>query len=80
MKSFLFLIVSGLLFGCAVKREFMANVTDATLIKIDVVNRYPDRKLKMLTWRTIDQVDYITYESINSNVAVGDVMKVLIKR
>ncbi|HYH16673.1 MAG TPA: hypothetical protein VD794_15690 [Flavisolibacter sp.] len=80
MKFLLYLTMSALLFGCAVKREFMADLTDATLIKIDVVSRYPDKKYKMLTWRTTDHIDYITYESITSTAAIGDVMKVLTKR
>jgi len=69
-----------LLLGCATKREFLAGLTVAELVKIDIVSRYPDKQYKMLTWRTEDSVDYITYESMSANVAIGDVMQVLTKR
>jgi len=58
----------------------MGELSDATLIKIDVVERYPDEHLKRLTWRTANHIDYITFESMSSVAAVGDVMKVLTKR
>jgi hypothetical protein len=81
MKPALLLImVVTMLFGCATKHEFLADLTVAKLIKIDIVNRYPDKQYKMLTWRTEDNVDYITYESMSSDVAIGDVMQVLTKR
>lgn len=81
MKPALFLtMVVTLLFGCATKHEFMADLTVAKLVKIDIVTRYPDKHYKMLTWRTADNIDYITYESMSSDVAIGDVMRVLTKR
>ncbi len=80
MKPVLLLATMMLLFSCTTEREFMADLTDVRLIKIDVVTRYPNKQLKRLTWRTDNNVDYITYESMSSEVAVGDVMKVLTKQ
>lgn len=81
MKPALLLtMVVTLLFSCATKHEFMADLTVAKLVKIDIVSRYPDKQYKMLTWRTEDNVDYITYESMSSDVAIGDVVQVLTKR
>ena len=39
-----------------------------------------NKQLKRLTWRTSDNVDYITYESLSSEVMIGDIMKVLTKQ
>jgi len=81
MKPELLLImVVTLLFGCATKHEFLADLTVAKLVKIDIVTRYPDKQHKMLTWRTAENVDYITYESMSFDGAIGDVMQVLTKR
>jgi len=78
--ALLFVIVVTLLFGCATRHEFLADMTVVKLVKIDIVNRYPNKQYKLLTWRTADNVDYITYESMSSDVAIGDVMQVLTKR
>lgn len=80
MKPVLLLTMATLLFGCTVQREFLADLTVAKLVKIDVVTRYPDKQYKMLTWRTEDNIDFITYESVSSDVAIGDIIKVLTKR
>ena len=81
MKPVLLLtLVVTLLFGCATEQEFLADLTVVRLVKIDIVSRYPNKQYKMLTWRTEDKVDYITYESMSSDVAIGDVMRVLTKR
>ena len=81
MKPALLLImVVTLLLGCATKHEFLADLTVAKLVKIDIVTRHPDKQYKMLTWRTAENIDYITYEPMSSNVAIGDVRQVLTKR
>ena len=71
MKPLAILALSMSLFGCVSNRDFQAEVTDAKLIKIDVITRYPSTHLKMLTRITTENVQYITYEPVNSNVMVA---------
>ncbi len=77
------LAASGLLalFGCANLRQTQqVDMVRAELIKIDTIFRYPD-KIKQLTWKDQDEIEYISYVSINkSTPIVGSSVYVMRKR
>ena len=80
MKPLLLLTLAAAMTGCMTQREVQADMIDAKLVQVDMVNRYPESPQKMLRWRTTDNVDYITFEPASVNVPIGAIMKVLVKK
>jgi hypothetical protein len=80
MKPFLLTMVTGLLFACSTEREIQADLVSANLVKIDTLTRYPNIRQKMLTWQATDNVLYITYEPMYTNVSVGARREVMIRK
>ena len=80
MKLYVCTLFAGLFFSCASEREIQADIIDASLVKIDIINRYPNLQRKMLTWLATDNVLYITYEPVNSDVAIGTTRKMMARR
>ena len=75
-----FTLIAGLYFSCTTEKEVQANLIDASLVKIDVINRYPNLQRNMLTWKSADNVTYITYVPIYANFNVGVTRKVLVRK
>jgi len=73
-------MLSALLFACNTEREIQADLIDASLVKIDIVNRYPDKQQKVLTWRAADNVIYITFEPMSTDIALGTQRRVMVRR
>ena len=77
------LAASGLLavLGCANLRQTQqVDMVRAELIKIDTIFRHPD-KVKQLTWKDQDNIEYISYVSIyNATYEVGTSVFVMRKR
>jgi hypothetical protein len=76
----LLLLAGAVMFGCTSERELQAHMVDATLVNVELVNRYPDVREKILTWRTSTKVTYITYEPESTDLAIGTLRKVLIQK
>jgi hypothetical protein len=75
-----FTLIAGLFFSCTTEKEVQANLIDASLVKIDVISRYPNLQRKMLTWKTADNVTYITYVPMYSKFDIGATRKVLVRK
>jgi len=56
------------------------NMTYVQLIKIDTVSRYPNSAEQILTWRSGDHIDYVTYAPLDNCYVVGTKMRVMVKR
>jgi hypothetical protein len=80
MKRFLPLTVLAFLAVCNTEREIQADVMNANLVKIDVVTRYPNLKQKMLTWRAADNVLYVTFEPMSTDLLVGASRSVMMRK
>ena len=80
MKLTLALLLSLAAFSCTSEKQIQANLVDVQLIKIDTVSRFPNNLQKLLIWRSAQNVDYITFEPINSKFSVGTRMKVMVTR
>jgi hypothetical protein len=69
------------LFGCANLRQTQqVDMVVVRVVKIDTIARHPG-KVKQLTWRDQDDIQYISYISIkNTTYEVGTSMYVMRKR
>jgi hypothetical protein len=80
MKAMFLLLGYTLAYGCATQKEFQMDVIDVKLVKVETVNRYPYAEQKLLTWRDANNIDYITFEPMNTNYAIGSLMKVMVRK
>jgi hypothetical protein len=79
MKKTLPFFLAAVIAGCGTEKAIQMNIEDAQLVKIDTIQRY-NASEKLLTWRTSDQIDYVTYVPLASHYTIGSRMKVMIKR
>lgn len=83
MKKFLIvaaIATSAALTGCFSTREgIQANLQDAELVKIDTVERYTNQYQQLLTWRTSDNMEYVSYVPMGRKYVTGTRMAVLIR-
>ena len=68
------------LFGCAIKKEVQADLIDVELVKIETVQRYPDQEQKLLTWRDMHNVSYVTFEPMSADYKLGSVIKMIVRK
>jgi len=80
MKKTLPFLLAAVVAGCGTEQAIQMNIADAELVKIDTIQRYPNSAEKLLTWRTDDRIDYVTFVPIASHYTLGSKMKVMIKR
>ena len=80
MKTVITLVLVAVLFSCSVDREIQADIVDVQLVKIDTIQRYPNMKQKLLTWRSNSNIAYVTYEPMSSRFTVGSRMKVMVAK
>lgn len=80
MKPFLLTMVTGLLLACGTEREIQADLVSADLVKIDTLVRYPNLRQKMLTWQASDNILYITYEPMYTDISIGARRQVMIRK
>jgi hypothetical protein len=66
--------------GCAGEKQIQMNLTDVQLVKIDTIRRYPENAQKLLTWRDENNINYVTFVSLEIYYTVGARMKVMVKR
>jgi hypothetical protein len=80
MKAILAVTLSTLCYACFPAREIQAEMVNATLVKVEEVNRYPNVKQKLLTWQTERAVSYVTIEPSSTNIPIGTQTKVLLHK
>ena len=80
MKKILSAALCVSLYACFPSREIQAEMVDATLVKVEVVNRYPNIKEKLLTWETDHSVSFVTYEPSSTEIPIGTRTKVLVPK
>ena len=80
MKKALPFFLAAVIASCGSERAIQMDIADAELIKIDTVQRYPNTAEKILTWRTDDNIDYVTFVPISSHYTLGSKMKIMVKR
>jgi hypothetical protein len=80
MKLFIPLAICTMCYACFPGREVQAEMVYAMLVKVEEVNRYPNRKQKALTWQTEKDVSYVTYESPSVNLPIGTRTRVLVHK
>lgn len=80
MKKLLIIAVAAVFTGCFSTREsIQANLVDAELVKIDTVERYVNQYQQVLTWKTSDHMEYVSYVPMGRKYVVGTRMAVLIR-
>ncbi|HEX6916222.1 MAG TPA: hypothetical protein VF145_13325 [Chitinophagaceae bacterium] len=78
MKKLFVIAVAAVFTGCFSTREgIQANLIDAELIRIDTVQRYVNTYQQLLTWRTSDHMEYVSYVPMGRKYVVGTRMAVL---
>jgi hypothetical protein len=80
MKKLIPLILAGFIFSCGTEKQIQMSMTNVQLVRIDTVSRYPSISQQLLTWRSDDHVDYITFEPLGSSYVLGSRMTVMVKR
>jgi hypothetical protein len=80
MKAILAISLCTLCYACFPAREIQAEMVDATLVKVEEVNRYPNIKQKVLTWQTDKAVSFVTIETAAVDIPIGTHTKVLLQR
>jgi hypothetical protein len=80
MKTVLCLMGLGIFFACGTAREIEVDFVNAELVKIDTVFRYPNNYQQVLTWKSTNNVQYVSYASLDNPYAVGSKMLVMVKR
>ena len=79
MKTILAVATIAALYSCWSPRELQAEMVSAELVKIDTAFRY-SRPEQLLTWRDVNDVNYVTYAPLNNIFFVGSKMIVLVKK
>lgn len=81
MKTFLAAVaLCALCYACVPSQEIQGEMVDATLVKVEEVNRYPNIKQKLLTWQTDKAVSFVTIESAATNIPIGTHTKVILQK
>ena len=81
MKAILLLIVPVLLYSCAGEKEVQVEIVNVELVKIDTIYRGSSVKEQLLTWKAENNVQYVSYQPINSgSFNIGSRMKMMVKR
>ena len=69
-----------ILTGCYSTREVQVEMVNATLIKIDTINRETKYQKQLLIWRDQKNIEYTSFESMSKNYVLGTTITVLAKR
>jgi hypothetical protein len=76
MKTILAAIGLVAVIGCNTGKEIQVEMVQAELIRIDTVFRQPNER-KQLTWRDQDNIEYISFVSMNHTYPLGISMIVM---
>ena len=81
MKAVLGLLGIGIFLACGTAREIEVDFVNAELVKIDTVYRYPNNYQQVLTWKaTENNVQYVSFASLNNSYSIGSRMLVMVKK
>lgn len=75
----LLLLATGIAYSCTSEREVEVRMVNVQLVRIDTLTRYPNSQEKVLTWRSDDNIDYVTYEPMRVNYIIGSRMAVMVR-
>jgi hypothetical protein len=67
------------LFSCATRNDIQVEFVHAELIRIDTVFRYANNE-QLLTWKTNEDIHYISYAPLRQAYQVGTRMAVMVRR
>ena len=76
MKIILAVMGCVAIIGCNTGKEIQVEMVQAELIKIDTVFRQPNEK-KQLTWRDQNNIEYISFVSMDHTYPLGMSMLVM---
>lgn len=79
MKTILVVALATTLFGCYADKELELQTVNVQLVKIDTVYRHPANE-QVLTWKSEDNVRYISYEPIEKSFVVGSRFTVMMRK
>lgn len=80
MKLLLFVIVSTWLFSCVAEKEIQVEAVIVELVKVDTIQRHMNIPEQMLTWKTADEMRFVSYASLNSHYLIGSKMQVMMRK
>lgn len=83
MKTILLTSLVAFFTACSTGRELQADLVNAELVKIDTVTRhYIDavQQQRQLTWRDINNMEYVTFVPIHNTFPVGYRMMVIMPK
>jgi hypothetical protein len=80
MKTLVLLVLAGCTFGCSSQKEIQMNLSEVELVRIDTVRRYNTGSEQLLTWRSPENISYVTFEPMHIRYSVGEKMKVMVRR
>lgn len=61
------------------KPPIQVSVSNAELVRVDTLYRN-ESQVQLLTWRSPDQTEYISYATMKENIPLGTRMPVLMRR
>ena len=70
-------LVLSVLTGCFSTKEIQVEMVDATLIRIDTINRETQYQKQLFTWRDQKNIEYTSFETMSKYYALGTIMTVL---
>lgn len=79
MKSLSCIVAVAFFCSCNAQRQVQVEMMSAQLVKIDTIYRYPEAK-QVLTWRCSTNVEYVSFEPINSFYQIGYRTPILVRR
>ena len=71
MKTFLIAMCVLVVLGCTSGKEIQVEMIQAQLIKIDTIFRRPDLSQQQLTWKGADNIEYISFVSMDQVYPLG---------
>ena len=77
MKTILAAMACMAIASCTSTRDLQVEMITAQLVKIDTISREPQFQKQLLTWRSQDNIEYISYASMNSVYSIGAIMTLL---
>jgi hypothetical protein len=81
MKAVIALIGIVTFLACGTVREVEVDFVSTELVKIDTVFRYPNNYEQVLTWKSAENnVQYVSYDSLNKSYSLGARMLVMVKK
>lgn len=80
MKTVLSVALATTLFcGCYSFKEVEVQMMHAELVKIDTIYRY-DRREQVLTWRSPDNTQYVSYAALGPVFTLGSKVAVFVRK